>query len=451
MRVWLTALIFTAILAIVIIGRGAGFRDALEMRTMLATIEGAHHLDLIVDGRLEGSYASEFRRLPDGGFLSRYDLKLSSPADNALDTHQSLEFSGFPSYSLRAVRIRRGTQRIEHRSTGLPRWRLYDHLILQRLAIEGAGFLDRAPKGVEVLAIGRTDGGVVRASIKAPVFDAREASISFTELEVEWPASDGVVVRRDGGWFDYDRSGRIRRAQLTPHHQLVAAGRTAIGSGISPAKTPANISAIGETNDRSMIPVMGLGIEHPGDISKLVIKIGEGSADGLDGDDYLPVQSLDGDLLTLRAGPLYIPEKIDKLVALVHRSLVYDESFNTTDIDQIIANGRGDCTEFTDLFDAKAKSAGIDTRKILGLAYLDDYQGRPPGFYVHAWNQVLVNGDWVDVDATWNQAPASPARIRFAQDASHLTMLHKVRGYQFELVQVRYAVDDGSAEISLEG
>ena len=426
MRIWLIALIGSALIGVGLLPQ---LRDALEMRAMIEAIEGVHELDLVAGGMIEGRYRSEFRRLPDGGFVSRYTLSMSPGDTSTLASEQALEFSGFPSYSLRAVRVRQGRKEITHEASNLPEWSLYQHLIVQRLALHGFSFLERAHSDIDVLSSERQGQGRVLARIKAPVFDAREAKISFTELELDWQGGDGVTLHRDGAWFDYDHSGRIERAQFTPSHKLLPPGN-------------AQESLVGHGRvDRSMVPLLGPGIEHPDEIDTLLIDIGKGAQAPFDSDEYLPRQSLHGHMLTLRAGPQHPLPKIRELVSLVHHSLVYDESINATDVDEIIENGRGDCTEFTDLFHAKAKAAGLEARKILGLAYLVDYAGRPPGFYVHAWNQVLVDGAWTDVDATWNQAPASAARIRFPQKASAMALLEDIRLLELTLVGVSY--EDG--------
>jgi len=65
----------------------------------------------------------------------------------------------------------------------------------------------------------------------------------------------------------------------------------------------------------------------------------------------------------------------------------------------------GDCNEHSVIFAALARAAGIPTRVVAGLLYVD---GR---FFYHAWNEVHV-GQWVAVDALMNQVPADPTHIR---------------------------------------
>jgi len=406
---------------LLVVGVWWWLEDVRHLRATIKEIEGTHQLDLVSDGRVEGTYVFEFKQLPDGGFLSRLNLNMIASGGLDLANDSSLEFSGFPFYALRTVRTKHGSNEIALNAADLPTWSLSRHLVLQRLAVEGRAFLDRWQRGIEILE----DGGEGRARFKAPVFDRQEVSITFTEFEVEWRREGGVTVHRQGGWIDFDGSGRMERAHLTPYHQLLPAGST-------PRKE--------SRDDRSAVQVLGAKIEHPDLVEVIEIEIDPDTSTLFDSKVYAPVQTLDGNVLALTRVPQDIPRHISDLVALVHHSLIYDESFNATDVDEIMANGRGDCTEFTDLFHHMARTSGIETRKILGLAYLDKVEGRPPGFYAHAWNQVKVDGRWLDVDATWNQAPTSALRIRFPQDAAQqVVLMRRLRHETLRVVSVNYS------------
>ena len=74
---------------------------------------------------------------------------------------------------------------------------------------------------------------------------------------------------------------------------------------------------------------------------------------------------------------------------------------------KVLAEKTGDCNEFTTLFVALARGAGLPARTVSGLIYLN---GR---FYYHAWPEVYLN-DWVAVDPTFDQFPADAAHVRIA-------------------------------------
>ena len=409
-------------------------KDSLALRALLSQIEGTHSLDVIEDGKHGGTYTSEFLRLDGGGVLSISSLRLASADTLGISYDRSLEFAGFPSYRLRSLRLRQGSKETMREAKNFPPWSLFEHLILQRIAHEGPEVLHRKRQGFEVLNIDSDDKGTVQARLKAPVFQAETGEITVAEFELTWDQSGSLTMHRDGGRYSLDGFGRILHAQMTPYHELVPAQNSDV---------PHGEKGLG---DRSMIRVRGPMIEHPEQILTMRIEM-DGNESAFDTDEYAPAQTFRENTLTLSADTRESPRHIRDLVSFVHHSLVYDESVNATAIDEIIANGRGDCTEFTDLFDAKAEAAGIEARKILGLAYLETYGGRPPGFYVHAWNQVRVDGHWIDIDATWNQAPASPARIRFPQVASnHLTLLRSVAEADWRLVEVAYTTRQANTQ-----
>ena len=64
------------------------------------------------------------------------------------------------------------------------------------------------------------------------------------------------------------------------------------------------------------------------------------------------------------------------------------------------------CWEFTDLFIALSRAAGIPAREVNGFAYTDNSKERPLSLVedvLHAWPQYYDTnlGTWVDVDPTW--------------------------------------------------
>jgi transglutaminase-like putative cysteine protease len=74
---------------------------------------------------------------------------------------------------------------------------------------------------------------------------------------------------------------------------------------------------------------------------------------------------------------------------------------------KVLESRRGDCNEFTTLYVALARAAGLPARTVAGLIYLN---GR---FYYHAWPEVYLAG-WVAVDPTFDQYPADAAHVRLA-------------------------------------
>jgi hypothetical protein len=101
----------------------------------------------------------------------------------------------------------------------------------------------------------------------------------------------------------------------------------------------------------------------------------------------------------------------DKALALerwVHDNLEKSMTVSLPSAVEVLASRRGDCNEHSTLYAALARAAGLPCRLCLGVVYLD---GR---FYYHAWNAVYC-GQWIELDATFGQAPADAARLRLAE------------------------------------
>jgi transglutaminase-like putative cysteine protease len=74
----------------------------------------------------------------------------------------------------------------------------------------------------------------------------------------------------------------------------------------------------------------------------------------------------------------------------------------------VLKTMRGDCNEHAVLFAALARAAGIPTQTAVGLLYMNG------AFYYHAWNEVYL-GQWLPVDATFGEFPASALHLKLAQ------------------------------------
>ncbi len=76
----------------------------------------------------------------------------------------------------------------------------------------------------------------------------------------------------------------------------------------------------------------------------------------------------------------------------------------------------GDCTEHACLFAAMARTAGLPTRLVSGLVAVPD--GGLTRCYFHMWNEVLVDGHWLPVDATRQASETKWSRYIKVADAS---------------------------------
>jgi hypothetical protein len=103
-------------------------------------------------------------------------------------------------------------------------------------------------------------------------------------------------------------------------------------------------------------------------------------------------------------------EKVNRLVQFVSAYIEDDYTSNPLTLQDTLEKRTGDCSEHARLFEAMSRSLGIACRTVGGLVYLGDAF---KGFGLHAWNEVVIDGQWVPVDPTWNQTLIDATHIRF--------------------------------------
>jgi transglutaminase-like putative cysteine protease len=104
------------------------------------------------------------------------------------------------------------------------------------------------------------------------------------------------------------------------------------------------------------------------------------------------------------------PVDLPVLVRWVHDHVRYALDFNPFNASQVLAEGRGDCSEGALLLVAMARALGLPAREVYGLVLAST---EPLGFGYHAWAEVAVGDRWLPVDPTWNEAPTNPTHLRF--------------------------------------
>lgn len=67
---------------------------------------------------------------------------------------------------------------------------------------------------------------------------------------------------------------------------------------------------------------------------------------------------------------------------------------------EVAASRRGDCTEFAVLCAALCRAAGIPARVTVGVAYVNDFEGRT-GLGGHAWTEAYISDKWVGLDSAF--------------------------------------------------
>jgi len=112
---------------------------------------------------------------------------------------------------------------------------------------------------------------------------------------------------------------------------------------------------------------------------------------------------------------------------------------------EVAENRTGDCTEHAVLLTALLRAKGIPSRVVTGLIYADQFAGERGIFGYHMWSQALIDGHWVDYDATLRQrfdathittSTSALSEGSFSRDMSSLLPL--LGRLQVEIVEVEY-------------
>jgi hypothetical protein len=127
----------------------------------------------------------------------------------------------------------------------------------------------------------------------------------------------------------------------------------------------------------------------------------------------------------------------------VHKYINNGRNFETAfaSASEVVRTRTGDCSEHGVLTAALCRAAGIPTRCVVGLVYVDKFKGFGP----HLWNEVYVNGRWVAIDATWDQAQVDATHIKIADSSldgvapfdAFLPVLRVVDKVKIEPVEIR--------------
>ncbi len=102
--------------------------------------------------------------------------------------------------------------------------------------------------------------------------------------------------------------------------------------------------------------------------------------------------------------------KVKRLLQFVSDYLTDDDRVKSLSVFELLKRPRGDCTAHALLFTCLARAVGLPCREASGYIYLGD---KAQKFGGHAWNEVVVEGNWRPVDPTWNQ---------YTVDATHLQL-----------------------------
>lgn len=137
-------------------------------------------------------------------------------------------------------------------------------------------------------------------------------------------------------------------------------------------------------------------------------------------------------------------ESVLRLAQWINENVEYDIHYSQDKLDktapQVFKKKRGTCDELSHLFITMARSVGLPTREVSGLAFNGDIWG------FHSWSEVKLQDRWVPVDATNMQ-------IGFV-DATHLAFARDYDDAKFEQKIARmgegaFTVQDHSMDVRI--
>jgi len=115
------------------------------------------------------------------------------------------------------------------------------------------------------------------------------------------------------------------------------------------------------------------------------------------------------------AGATTDRERVEKLISWLYGELEKTLTSNVSTASQVLERMAGDCTEHALLFTALARSLGIPARSVGGVIYVGDDFRR---FGWHAWNEVILDGKWVQVDPTWDESIANATHLKLGVEGA---------------------------------
>jgi hypothetical protein len=128
-------------------------------------------------------------------------------------------------------------------------------------------------------------------------------------------------------------------------------------------------------------------------------------------------------------------EKVKRIVSFVHKFIVPTEVATLPNIHDLLEHKKGDCKSYALLTTTLCRAAGVPAREAAGLLYMGDDS---KAFGGHAWNEVVLNGVWVPVDATLDQLELDAGHISFGEDRLAAgAMLQSLGKLQLKVVQAQ--------------
>jgi hypothetical protein len=135
-------------------------------------------------------------------------------------------------------------------------------------------------------------------------------------------------------------------------------------------------------------------------------------------------------------GDAQTPEdKVQRIVSFVNGFVRPTLSATMPTIHDLMEKKKGDCKSYALLVTNLARAAGVPAREVSGLLYIGDDQ---KAFGGHAWNEVVLGGVWVPVDASLRQTEVDATHISYGTERTAAKNLFNTLGkLSFKVVEVK--------------
>jgi hypothetical protein len=137
------------------------------------------------------------------------------------------------------------------------------------------------------------------------------------------------------------------------------------------------------------------------------------------------------------AGASTDEEKVAKIVAFVKDFVKPKLTANAPNIFDLLDKKQGDCKSYALMFNNLARAAGVPAREVSGLLYVGDEM---KAFGGHAWNEVVLGGVWVPIDASMGETEVNATHVCFGTEhKATKNLLQSLGKLSFRLVELKSA------------
>ena len=439
-------LIFSPIIILVVV---IFVLDRSGVKQYIASMEGDYWYEITDRGRGIG-YLNEEISLTEDGISIFSLLDYSINGSDSVSSEKRLLFS-----TSRPYHLIKGSEKKGHGETAINlsidlnpekenRWEPNSYLI--KLTANGESSTETTTASINFLDLNRLSYAVFSGLDKNnmtenhQIFDFSSLSNRIVESELITKSSESVMIesRVDSVMhrLTFSKLGILERSEFGSQYSIQKSTEREVTQSLSDGAFVADSNAFPKIHLDRMLA-------DPSKIKELSLKLNSNNADYKVFRNTLPIalSTQIGDrkkyssseqprlptnqtatFLTRHPKILKILEEfqhqkssidnVSALIAFIHELVDYEDIPDSQGVLETLNSGRGDCTEFADLFTTLARSIGIPTQTVFGIVY--EAAGIPKMAF-HAWNEVEINEKIIEIDPTWQQIPADGSHIRLSQ------------------------------------